>query len=227
MQRFKKMAFAANKSPYIDEVTTSGLNPMGFRKASLNPAGAEPVEGIQSAQIAENEELLENDFSDQLDGEFEFEKDFQGVDEFVSQEEAQQKQQRQGGGQGGQQGRRDRKLGKIKRAKSLAEQELEEEKLELVLENLDELIQVELEDDELDDFDQWNKWFKTEKKAPPEPDPSRVLYIREEFNTKRSPHLWKSDPDKKWVLGFGNSKVNNVVSSILYKYQNETISKDA
>lgn len=78
-----------------------------------------------------------------------------------------------------------------------------------------------------DEFENWNNWFKKEKKNPPEIDRNKVLYLREEFNTKRSPHLWKSNPNRPWVLAFGNNPINNIVASILYKYQNETISKDA
>lgn len=78
-----------------------------------------------------------------------------------------------------------------------------------------------------DEFENWNKWFKKEKKHPPEPDQNKVLYLREEFNNKRSPHLWKSNPNRKWILAFGENPINNMVSSVLYKYQNETISKDA
>jgi hypothetical protein len=85
----------------------------------------------------------------------------------------------------------------------------------------------ELVQDVTDEFDNWNKWFKKEKKAPPTPERSRVTYIRDEYQVNRSPHLWKTDPNRNWVLGFGHNKVNNIVSSILYKYQNETISKDA
>lgn len=78
-----------------------------------------------------------------------------------------------------------------------------------------------------DEFENWNNWFKKEKKNPPEIDKNKVLYLREEFNTKRSPHLWKSNPNRPWVLAFGSNPINNIVASILYKYQNETISKDA
>lgn len=104
-----------------------------------------------------------------------------------------------------------------------------EEELEEFLSYLDtswQIIADDLEETE-DEFENWNKWFKKEKKHPPEMDRNKVLYLREEFNAKRSPHLWKSNPNRKWILAFGNAPVNNVVSAILYKYQNETISKDA
>lgn len=77
------------------------------------------------------------------------------------------------------------------------------------------------------EFENWNKWFKKEKKKPPVSDRAKVFYIRDEYQKNRSPHLWKSNPNRKWVLAFGNNVINNIVASILYKYQNETISKDA
>ena len=43
----------------------------------------------------------------------------------------------------------------------------------------------------------WDSWFKPQKIKPPAPNSTKPLYLREEFNTKRSPHMWKSDPHKK------------------------------
>ncbi len=85
----------------------------------------------------------------------------------------------------------------------------------------------ELVEEKVSEFENWNKWFKKEKRRPPTPDKASVYYVREEFNAKRSPHLWKTNPNRKWILSFGNSVINNIVSAILYKYQNETLSKDA
>lgn len=122
-----------------------------------------------------------------------------------------------------------RRIGAIKTAEPIPEELFEEDIFDF-LGFLDKLwIKLsEIVESISQEFETWNKWFKKkEKKAPPEPDKSQVFYVREEFNTKRSPHMWKSNPDKQWVLTFGNNKINNMVSSILYKYQNETISKDA
>lgn len=85
----------------------------------------------------------------------------------------------------------------------------------------------ELVEETVNEFENWNKWFKKEKKKPPVSDRSKVFYIRDEYQKNRSPHLWKSNPNRRWVLAFGNNIINNIVASILYKYQNETISKDA
>jgi hypothetical protein len=121
-----------------------------------------------------------------------------------------------------------RRLGKTKRKNTLFEDYTEEDVWNF-LGFIDGLWRrlAETVEEVVDEFENWNKWFKKEKKLPPSPESNKVIYIREEFNTKRSPQMWKSNPDRKWILTFGNNKINNIVSSILYKYQNETISKDA
>lgn len=119
-----------------------------------------------------------------------------------------------------------RRLGQRRRTKITPDQE----KLADFFEYLDDLVAelYELAEENLEEnFESWNKWFNKEKKNPPDKDPAQVFYVREEFNAKRSPHMWKSDPNRRWILAFGNNPINNLVSTNLFKYQNETISKDA
>ncbi len=125
--------------------------------------------------------------------------------------------------------RRERRIGVTRKVDSIEDDDYDEEDVYSFLSYFDKLWKrlTELVQDVSDEFDNWNKWFKKEKKKPPTMERSRVTYIRDEYQVNRSPHLWKSDPNRNWVLGFGHNKVNNIVSSILYKYQNETISKDA
>lgn len=219
----------AENNPYIDEVTANlGANfNAKFKKASLDPR-PDTIEEAKAASITENGEAeFEHELEDLIegDGEFEFDKDKRS-DDFTSHDPY---KDRHGGQQGKEQEKRkQRRLGKVKRKDA---PEPTREELFGFLENLDEIISSPLEEDEDKDvdkeFENWNNWFKAEKKTPPPPDSSKVFYIREEYNTKRSPHLWKSDPNKNWVLAFGPSKINNHVSANLYKYQNDTISKDA
>jgi|GEM_PF-2962095 len=91
----------------------------------------------------------------------------------------------------------------------------------------DELEELELSLDEA--FKQWNDSFKTtEKRKPPSISPIKPSYIRQEFQTNRSPHMWKSDPKKPAILTFGPFKaLNNKVVEILFKYQNNTIDAKA
>jgi len=201
-----------------------------FRKASLDPRPA-GIEGSKSGSIAEESEqyyVEPADRADEIEGdrEFEFDREFVGVDEFSTPDPFKDKNRDKNDERDRR--RKNRRLGKIKRAGAIEDEDFEEEVFSF-LAFLDRLWRelYDIVEDIVDEFDNWNKWFKKEKKKPPEPDKSKVLYIRDEFNAKRSPHLWKSDPDRKWILSFGNSRVNNVVSSVLYKYQNETISKDA
>ena len=130
--------------------------------------------------------------------------------------------------------RRQRRIGKKKRVNALGEVEeiddyVEEEELSGFFSFFDQLVNrlSEIVEEVLDEFANWNNWFKKEKKAPPPPRKIKGAYVREEFNSKRNPHLWKSDPFKKWVLAFGASHGSNTVADILFKYQNDTISKDA
>ena len=200
-----------------------------FRKASLDPR-PDSVEALKSGSIAEESEqfaIEPAEFAEELEGDrdFEYDREFRGADEFTGPDPFKDKNREKNDERDK---RRKRRLGKIKRTNGIDE-DLDEEAVFGFLSFLDSLWRglYDLVEEIADEFDNWNKWFKKEKKKPPEPDKSKVLYIRDEFNAKRSPHLWKSDPSRRWILGFGNSKVNNVVSSVLYKYQNETISKDA
>lgn len=220
-----------NSNPYIDEVAAN-VATMGagsaFRKASLNP-NIDQIEDTKAASATDN---AENDFeldTEDLvegDGEFESEKetksdDFSSHDPYKDRHGGQNKDQQQ-------EQKKERRLGKVKR-KEAPQATREEvfsflEGLDKVLNAAEKASQGEGSDKE---FEDWNNWFKAEKKAPPAPDNSKVFYIREEYNTKRSPHLWKTNPNKKWVLAFGENDTNNVVSANLFKYQNDTISKDA
>jgi len=122
----------------------------------------------------------------------------------------------------------ERRLGKRRRSK--AAPEYSQEDLFELLKYLDESIEgfADLaENSKEEEFENWNKWFKKKKQQPPKADPGQVFYVREEYNAKRSPHMWKSNPNRRWILAFGNNPINNVVATNLYKYQNETISKDA
>lgn len=201
-----------------------------FKKASLDPR-PDSIEGAKAGSIAEESEqyyVEPAEIAEELEGDrdFEYDREFRGVDEFTAPDPFKDKNREKNDERDRR--RKNRRLGKIKRADGVEDEDFEEEVFSF-LGFLDQLWRglSELVEEIVDEFDNWNKWFKKEKKKPPEPDKSKVLYIRDEFNAKRSPHLWKSNPDRKWILSFGNNKVNNVVSSILYKYQNETISKDA
>ena len=228
--QYKKMKsnLALNTNPYIDEVAANPeANSAAFvKKASLDPR-PDTIEEAKAASATENAEEFERDIEDLVEGDIEAEIEREKHDEFTSHHPY---KDRHGGGgqQQQQQQQKQRKLGKVKRKEA---PEPTREEVFSFLTKLDQLLDSASRATEADDVDkefkEWNNWFKPEKKAPPAPDSSKVFYIREEYNTKRSPHLWKSNPDRKWVLAFGNDEINNVVSTNLYKYQNETISKDA
>lgn len=220
-----------NYSSSIDDFSPGkGPGFAKFRKASLDPR-PDSIEAAKSASIAEESESYVEpaEIADELEGDrdFEFDREFRGVDEFTTPDPFKDKNREKNDEKDRR--RRERRLGKVKRANPFLDGDHEEEEVFDFLSFLDNLWRrlYDFVEEIVDEFDNWNKWFKKEKKKPPEPDNSKVLYIRDEFNNKRSPHLWKSDPNRKWILTYGNNKVNNVVSSILYKYQNETISKDA
>lgn len=122
-----------------------------------------------------------------------------------------------------------RQIGRTARVEPIRPEDFSDEELKQFFSFLDRLWKrlSEAVEDVFDDFANWNKWFKKEKRTPPKPSPIKPLIKREEFNLKRSPHMWKSNPNKPWVLTFGPAQINNKVAEILYKYQNATISKDA
>lgn len=223
-----------NSNPYIDEVSAniaSMGNGAAFKKARLSP-NPDSIEEAKAASVTENyENDFELDTEDLVEGDREFEHereiksdDFSSHDPYKDRHGGQNKDQQQQ-----QEQRKQRRIGKVNRKEA---PEATREEVFKFLEGLDKVLnaaeKASLSDNDTDkEFENWNNWFKAEKKAPPAPDSSKVFYIREEYNTKRSPHLWKTNPNKKWVLAFGENDTNNVVSANLFKYQNDTISKDA
>lgn len=221
----------SNSNPYIDEVVanTGAYNPI-FKKANVDPR-PDTIEEAKAASATENAETeAELDLEDLVEGdaELEFERepksdDFSSYDPYKDRQRGQNKERQE-------EKRKQRRIGKTKRSDA---PELTQEELFGLLGELDEQFNKAeklVEDSKTspdEEFENWNNWFKAEKKTPPVPDSSKVFYIREDYNTKRSPHLWKSNPNKKWVLAFGNDQINNHVAANLYKYQNDTISKDA
>jgi hypothetical protein len=190
-----------------------------LRSANLDPRAPE-LEESKRASIAEESEQATETFEPGHD------QNLMGVDEFSPPNPYKDKDEKNR-----REREKNRRLGKLRQLGAIdeVEEDFSEEEIYDFLGYLDRLWRrlYEFVEEVVDEFDNWNKWFKKEKKNPPAPDSNKVLYIRDEFNAKRSPHLWKSNPERKWILSFGHNKVNNVVSSILYKYQNETISKDA
>ena len=221
----------SKNNPYIDEVSANMGTPgfaSKFRRANLDPR-PDTIEEAKAASITENGETdFEHELEDLIegDGEFEFEKD-KHSDDFTTHDPYKDRHGGQGKDQQEEQ-KQKRRLGKVKRKDA---PEPTQDEVFGFLEGLDSMLNSAQKASEVDDvdkeFENWNNWFKAEKKAPPVPDSAKVFYIREEYNTKRSPHLWKSNPNKKWVLAFGANEINNHVAANLYKYQNETISKDA
>lgn len=217
-------------NPAIDEHSiSSGLQTGRFSSSKRHTDGAiDTSGGALSPSIAEESEqgfIEPADNITEFEHEIELEQDLRNTDEFApynpkrdrDKEKNQDERRRQ-----------QRRIGR-KRRLSVDEDDYTEDDVMGFMGFLDRLWQrlSELVEDVAEEFDNWNKWFKKEKLKPPQPDRSRVTYIRDEYQMNRSPHLWKSNPDRKWILAFGNNRINNVVSSILYKYQNETISKDA
>lgn len=101
--------------------------------------------------------------------------------------------------------------------------------IKIVADMDEELEELELSLD--DAFKQWNDSFKpnqTQKRKPPTVSPIKPSYIRQEFQVNRSPHMWKTDPKKPGILTFGPFKtLNNKVTEILFKYQNNTVEAKA
>ncbi len=100
---------------------------------------------------------------------------------------------------------------------------------------LDALISIEIDPYQAleDAFKKWDTSFNSfspsgEKRHPPSPSVFKPSYIRQEFQTKRSPHAWKTDPKIPAILAFGPMRhfLNKVVE-ILFKYQNNTIEAKA
>lgn len=211
---------SATSSAYVDDISNSAM--AGATKTRFMPNN--PQETGAGTAAGDQEQQNSNSNTNQTDTDY-GRQDYQIEDEFTAYNPLRDEDSMLTHGL---KPRRQRRIGKGKRVNPLFEDYSEEDVWDF-LGFLDELWRKlsDTVEEVIDEFENWNKWFKKEKKHPPAPDPARISYIREEFNTRRSPHMWKSNPDRKWVLTFGNNKVNNVVSSILYKYQNETISKDA
>ncbi|MDD9898836.1 MAG: hypothetical protein OXU45_07545 [Candidatus Melainabacteria bacterium] len=213
----------------IDETTVTSPSQGKFAKAKLNPnAGLDGVREAQNPSIAEESQqafIEPADMITEQEHEVELDHDLRNTDEFTPLDPKRDRNKEKNQGQ---QRRRQRRIGKRRRVGALEDDYTEDDVMGF-MGFLDQLWQrlTELVEDVAEEFDNWNKWFKKEKLKPPAPDRSRVTYIRDEYQANRSPHLWKSNPDRKWILAFGHNKINNIVSSILYKYQNETISKDA
>ncbi len=199
-----------------------------FRQAKIDPREDGNTVSVNAAaeleagqrEIAETQELT--------NAEFDLLADIRNVDEFTPSAIGNIQDKDKNKDEEKRRKRRERRIGVTRKVDS-NEDDYDEEDVYGFLGYLDRLWKrlAELVQDVSDEFDNWNKWFKKEKRKPPVLERSRVTYIRDEYQVNRSPHLWKSDPNRNWVLGFGHTKVNNIVSSILYKYQNETISKDA
>ncbi len=211
----------AKNSAYLEELNPAMINGASkMKSASLNPNNVNNSSDLITDQDLDQEFLdFQNDSDTKPYDNFTIQDDFTAYDPLRDEDLALTQGLRSQG---------QRRLGKTKRKNTLFEDYSEEDVWDFLgfLDNLWKKLAEKVEE-AVDEFDNWNKWFKKEKKRPPQPDSQQVFYVREEFNTKRSPHMWKSNPDKKWMLTFGNTKINNVVSSVLYKYQNETISKDA
>lgn len=220
-----RMSTPIGSSSAIDELTI-GSSAASFGKARLDPrSGIDSVREAQKPSIAEEgQQQTKNTIEGEA--ELELQHDLRNTDEFspfdIKRDKDKEKNQDE-------RRRRQRRIGRTTRANTLEDEDYQEEDVFNFLGFLDKLWKrlTELVEDVSEEFDNWNKWFKKEKSKPPLPDRSRVTYVRDEYHANRSPHLWKSNPDRKWILAFGHNKINNVVSSILYKYQNETISKDA
>jgi hypothetical protein len=225
---------ALNSNPYIDEITANlGAASAAFKNANLNPSRIDTLEDVKAASITDNSKTeFEKDVEDLVTAtEYEVERQRDPRTDDFSSHDPYKDRHGSGKDQDQQQKRepsKERRLGKVGRKE--APEPTREEVFKL-LDGMDQMLDAAQEASEVKDtdkeFENWNNWFKAEKKAPPAPDSSKVFYIREEYNTKRSPHLWKSNPNKKWVLAFGASDINNVVAANLFKYQNDTISKDA
>ncbi len=204
-----------------------------FRQAKLDPRedgntvavnlGVENIAAeAEAVAVKEASENVDRELSPE---EFDALSELRNVDEFTrSVEKSMDADLNQ---EGDRRRRRERRIG-LRKVNSV-DNDYDEEDVYGFLAYLDKLWKRlgELVQEVAEEFDNWNKWFKKEKKVPPQAERSRVTYIRDEYQSNRSPHLWKSDPNRNWVLAYGHNKVNNIVSSILYKYQNETISKDA
>lgn len=100
--------------------------------------------------------------------------------------------------------------------------------------HLDETLRNQSEEDiDAELREAFGDWFadtdlapRQTKLKPPRPDKSIPIYVPEIRQPQRNPHLWKSDPTLKWILTYGHSRINKVEEN-LFKYQNETLSKDA
>lgn len=89
--------------------------------------------------------------------------------------------------------------------------------------------------EELEDED-WDKWVFNNKLSPPESQQNFIDKMKDinedyipRFDTERSSHLWKSDPEMAEYRAFGSlrEKTNNVLASNLRKYQNESLTTNA
>jgi hypothetical protein len=216
-----------NQSAYFDEAGILAPN-SNFRRDN-NPRRESGEERVTATTEENNKTVNYEEASTQFsNNEQAVKADLRNLDEFTPYNPLQQREREHDGNQERKK-RQQRRIGASKRTEAL-EEDFDEEQVFAFLSFLDRLwlSLSEIVESVSREFENWNKWFKKkEKKLPPAPDKSRIAYIREEFQAQRSPHLWKTNPDRKWILTFGNSKINNVISSILYKYQNETISKDA
>lgn len=208
------MSQPINNNPYIDEMTSlkaSSLTkslPLG--EIDEFQAGLTNLDGTSTQNFIEKPDL-EDIIADDLELEHELEKE--GVDEFSKFNPLKDKKQR---GQNQQQQQQKRQQKKVKKKSQV--EGVNQSEAESIIEDAN----IE------DDFDSWDNWFdQAEKQKPPRPRPNRFRIVREEFNSKRSPHVWKSDPGKQWILAFGYPHGSQIVSANLYKYQNETIERAA
>jgi len=236
-----------NQNPYIDEVVYRGER--SARHQHMDSAAE--LDEIDEITIAGSAQAHENEFNEEddlsklgIEGEFdpEIERDeFDNIDEFVPSGIRREQRGNEGDGHE-EEDRRRRRAKNIDRVKKNITSSRNASRGFWPF--MDDMIAIDpyvsgfadnegYDDDEAieREFANWNNFdenHKTLKLKPPAPSQVKPSYIREEFQVNRNPHLWKSNPNKDWILTFGPPRTrNHWVSDILYKYQNETISKDA
>jgi hypothetical protein len=223
------MVIANSSNPYVDELYLNDLRKdTSFPSRQQSKAISNGIAGIDAPEPVETE-IVDWQLDQHLE---EIEPDYEELrkdpyaDEFNNYDPIKDKERRENRGKNK---RAYRRIGKKRRIGPLG-LDLDEEDLFEFLGFLDRVWRrlYKILEDTVEEFSDWNKWFKRkERKAPPPKSKEKPLFVREEFKSQRSPHIWKSDPKKKWILTFGAPQFNNKVTEILYKYQNDTISKDA
>jgi hypothetical protein len=219
-------------NPYIDELPVTPHKAASFAGAKLGPNSSVGLSSHLNTVTEEHEHQSKTSYETDIDRATKdslksnpYLDEFSPYNPFIDHKDKKDEENRQ------RQKRQYKRIGS-KRQIGIDGDDFETEELNGFFSFLDRLFQhlSQIVENTVKEFTNWNNWFKskTAKKKPPTRRVSKPLYVREEFNVHRSPHLWKSNPNKPWVLTFGEPRVvNNKVSEILYKYQNATISKDA